>query len=58
MGISLKDDWKEFPQLKKVYPLGPKDRKVVDQEFDCLHSQNKMHWTAKNTPFGYSVFVV
>lgn len=35
----------------KPYPLGPKDRQVVDETFDKLHDQGKMGWTTKATPF-------
>jgi len=42
----------------KVYPLGTKDRKVVDKTFNKLHEQDRMSWTTTSTPFSYPVFVV
>ena len=42
----------------KVYPLGLKNRKLVDDTFDELHSQGRLSWTKENTPFSYPVFVV
>ncbi len=58
MTISLKKDWKAGLLNWKVYPLGSKNRKLVDEKFDKMHVQSKMHWMKKNTLFGYSVFVV
>ena len=46
------------PEPAKVYPLGPADRQVVDNEFDQLHAQGKMEWTKEATPYAYPVFVV
>ena len=39
--IPLIANWEDKfkPGNAKVYPLGPKDRKIVDEEFDRLHSQ-------------------
>ena len=45
-------------EAAKVYPLGLKDREVVDKEFDQLHEEEKMDWTTKPTPHGHPVFVV
>ena len=42
----------------KVYPLGPADRKFVDEVFDKLHEQGRMEYTSQPTPHGYPVFVV
>ncbi len=42
----------------KVYPLGQKDRAVVGDTFDKLHSQGKMHYTTQPTSFSYPLFVV
>ena len=40
----------------KVYPLGPKDCKIVNTEFDQLYCQGCMDWN-KPTLFIYSCFV-
>lgn len=42
----------------KVYPVGHRDREVIDATFDKLHEQGKMHWSTQPTPFSYPVFVV
>lgn len=46
------------PPAAKVYPLGPKDRAVIDKEFDRLHKQGKLEWTSEATEYGFPVFVV
>lgn len=42
----------------KVYPVGQKDKEVIDATFDKLHEQGKMTWSNQPTPFSYPVFVV
>lgn len=46
----------------RVYPLGTKDKQVVDEVFDKLHTQGRLSWTDSvgtgSTPFSYPVFVV
>ena len=42
----------------RVYPVGQKDREVIDKTFDKLHDQGKMTWSTMPTPFSYPVFVV
>ena len=56
MPINLKPGAEAKPA--KVYPLGQRDREVVDRTFDKLHAQGKMHFTSQPTPFSYPVFVV
>ncbi|KAJ9284392.1 hypothetical protein DTO021C3_8037 [Paecilomyces variotii] len=59
MTIKVTEDWeKEAVRHGKVYALGPKDREVVDKEFDELHAQNRMQWATNHTPTGHPVFVV
>ena len=59
MRIPLKSDWESKVTGKaKVYPLGAKDRALVDKTFDELHAAGKMSWTAGSTPFSYPVFCV
>ena len=42
----------------KVYPVGQKDKEVIDATFDKLQEQGKMYWSKQPTPFSYPVFVV
>lgn len=59
MKIPLKSDWEQRVTGKaKVYPLGTKDRELVDDTFDELHRTDKMAWTDGSTPFSYPVFCV
>ena len=46
------------PKASKVYPLGQKDRQVVDETFDKLHAQGKLRFTDQPTPFSWPCFVV
>ena len=59
MRIPLKSDWETRVSGKaKVYPLGAKDRELVDKTFDELHRTGKLSWTNESTPFSYPVFCV
>ena len=61
MKLSLRDDWQSrLPKTNraKIYPLGIKDRAVVDETFDDLQRQGRLEYTTKPTPFSYPVFVV
>ena len=59
MKIPLKSDWEERVSGKaKVYPLGAKDRELVDKTFDDLHRTGRMSWTNQSTPFSYPCFCV
>ena len=59
MRIPLKPGWEDkVDGSAKTYPLGEKDRQVVDKTFDELHDQGRLEWTAESTPFSYPVFVV
>ena len=55
--IPLKDDWHQHKLLTKPYNNGVQDQKIIDAQFDKLHSQGKMEWSTKSTPFGFPVFV-
>ena len=46
------------PTGAKVYQLGPKDKKLIDETFDLLHQQGKMEWSIKPTQYGAPVFVM
>ena len=56
MPINLKPD----AELKsaRVYPVGLKDRAVIDKIFDKMHADGKMTWTDQPTSFSFPVFVV
>lgn len=57
--IPLREDWQSRVTGKaRVYPLGVRDRELVDTTFNELHEQGRLDWTTKNTPFSYPVFVV
>lgn len=60
MRIPLRTDWESRMPTKgpKVYPLGIRDKEVVDKTFDDLYKQNRLSWTKTGTPFLYPVFVV
>ena len=59
MRIPMKDGWQDCARGQaKIYPLGIKDKQVVDETFDELHRQGRLEWTAHSTPFSYPVFVV
>lgn len=60
MEIPLLPNWRELYKggQAKVYPLGAKDRAVVDETFDKLHDQGRMEWTHESTPFSYPCFMV
>ena len=59
MRIPLKSDWEDkIPGKAKVYPLGAKDRALVDQTFDELHDLGRLSWTNESTPFSYPVFCI
>lgn len=56
MPITLKDNVIIKPA--KVYPLGPQDKKIVDDTLNKLHDKGKVEWTKESTPHGYPVFVI
>ena len=56
MPIPLKSN--TDPKLSRVYPLGEKDRDVVDITFDNLYDKEKMVQINHLTRFSYPVFVV
>ena len=60
MDIPLVDNWQEQykPGQARVYPVGPKDREVIDEAFDKLHEQGRMEWTSIATPFSFPCFVI
>jgi hypothetical protein len=59
MRIPLRSDWESKIKGKaRVYPLGLRDREVVEKAFAELESQGRASRTKKLTPFSYPVFVI
>lgn len=57
MTVPLIEGWETKLPKSKVYPLGPKDRAVVDDAFQTL-DHGKMSHTPNDTMTGFPVFVV
>ena len=55
MSIDLKQNAKIA--TAKVYPLGSKEKEIIDLKFDKLHAQNKMQYSFQSTAHDYFVFV-
>jgi len=53
MDIPLLDNWQDHykPGQAKVYPVGQRDKQVIDDAFNKLHEQGRIQWTATATPF-------
>jgi hypothetical protein len=59
MRLSLKNEWQNKMTVKiKIYSLRTNDRKVINDIFDRLQTQERLKFIKKATPFSYSVFVV
>ena len=60
MEISLVENWQEIYKAgqARVYPVGVRDKEVIDKAFDKLHEQGRMEWTTTSTPFSFPCFVV
>ena len=59
MKLPLRSDWESKVSGKaKIYPLGIKDREVVDKTFDEIYCQDRLQFTTQPTPFSYPVFMV
>ncbi|SLM41024.1 probable transposable element [Lasallia pustulata] len=60
MEIPLVENWMELykPGQARVYPVGQKDREVIDEAFNKLHEQGRIELTTESTPFTYPCFVV
>ncbi|KAI9779900.1 MAG: hypothetical protein M1816_003309 [Peltula sp. TS41687] len=58
--VGIGDDCTEKykPGTAKVYPVGSKDRTMIDEEFDELHRQGRMSWSNDPTSFPFPCFVV
>jgi hypothetical protein len=59
MKIDLRPDWVDkISGKEKVYKVGQRDQKVIDETFGSLESQNRLYCTTQLTLFSYLVFVV
>ena len=60
MEIPLVDNWKDLYKAgqARVYPVGARDKQVINEAFDKLHNQGRMEWTSTATPFTFPCFVV
>jgi hypothetical protein len=59
MRLSLKEKWQNKLIVKiKIYSLNTNDRKIVNDTFNCLQTQNKLKFIIVAISFVYSVFVV
>lgn len=60
MEVPLVPNWDKHYKAgqAKNYPLGTKDREVVDKQFDKYHEQGRMEWNTEVTPFLYPCFLV
>jgi hypothetical protein len=59
MRLSLKKKWQDKLIVKiKIYSLNTNDRKIVNDIFNRLQTQNKLKFTIVATSFAYSIFVV
>jgi hypothetical protein len=56
MFITLKSDVKI--EFAKIYSMRSKNQKLIDEIFDKLHEQDKMHWTTESTAHEVLVFVI
>lgn len=49
MTVPLQENWQGTHQVKqrqaKIYPLGAKDKAIVDEEFNKLHKQGRVSWS-------------
>ena len=59
MRLSLKTNWEfKIKEKTKIYSLRQRDKIVINETFNKLHSQNRLKWTKQNTLFSFSVFVI
>lgn len=60
MTMPLKPGWEsKVSAIKpKVYPLGNKAQRIVDDTFEKMHTQGRLKYTTDPTPFSFPVFVV
>ena len=54
------DNWRELykPSQARVYPLGKADKQVIDEQFNKLHTQDRIEWITAVIPFSFPYFVI
>ena len=59
MQIPLREDWQTCGAklAHQVYPIGTKERELIDQQFDTLAKDGKLEFCKDPTPFAFPVFV-
>lgn len=57
MTIPLVDGWNRMRLGQRPYPVGQKDRELMDKTLNELHCKGRMTWVTKPTPFATPVFV-
>lgn len=59
MRIQMKPGWQDMiPKKCRVYPVGPDDRKIIEQTMEGLDKAGKAYRTTGQVPFSFPVFVV
>ena len=58
MSIDLKSNWADHHKINRVYSVGVKNQKFIDEIFDKFHKQSKMKWSNNSIFFEYFVFVM
>ena len=58
MTIPLKSGWETRLPKSNFYPVGPRNREVIDTAFQSLHDEGKMRYTTGHTAACFPVFVV
>lgn len=58
MAVPLVDGWQEQRTSQRMYPQGKRDRDLIDQIHDDLHTKGRMEWATEATPFTAPLFVV
>ena len=56
MSINLKKD--AISKSYKIYSIEQKNREVINEIFNKLQAQEKLHYTTQSTLYSYSVFVI
>lgn len=56
--IPLKSSLEIQLPKSKIYPVGPRDREVINAAFQPLHDQGKMSYITGHTTTGFPVFII
>ena len=55
--IPLVDSWNRIKLGQCPYPVGQKDRELMDKTLNKLHYKGRIKWVIKPTPFAIPVFI-